>query len=45
MDVGMECIQEDTGVHFWVDMPNMAYSDVLLAVDCDSVVAWEQGYG
>ena len=23
----------------------MAYSDVLLAVDCDSVPAWDQGYG
>ena len=32
VDVGMECIQEDTGVHFWVDISNMAYSDVLLAV-------------
>ena len=23
----------------------MAYSDVLLAVECDSVATWEQGYG
>ena len=45
VDVGMECVQEDTGVHFWVGISNMAYSDVLLAVDCDSVPAWDQGYG
>ena len=38
VDVGMECIQEDTGVHFWVDISNMAHSDMLLAVYWNVIV-------
>ena len=41
-DVDVEIIQEDTGVHFWVGMSNIVTSEsVLLAVDCDSVPAWD----
>ena len=42
VDVDVEIIQEDTGVHFWVGMSNIVTSEsVLLAVDSDSVPAWD----